>query len=297
MRKRIVYSQNFLKNRSLVSNLIDKSSINDEDIVYEIGAGQGIITQELLKKAKKVVAFEIDKNLFNKLAQRFKNESSLELKQGNFLTYSLPSYKYKVFSNIPFNITSEVVRKLTQTKNPPEDTYLIVQKEAAKKFVGKPYDKKNSQMAVLLKPWFDLQIFHEFRQDDFFPRPQVDTVLLRIKKLEIPLIKNEHKNIYQDFVVYTFNQFKPNVSEGLSKLYGKEAILNLSQKIGFSLNSRPSELNTKDWLGLFNFFIEKLNEKQQDLIVGSYNKLLKQQAKLEKIHRTRVDKDWRKFKE
>lgn len=295
MRKRIVYAQNFLKNRKLISNLINKSSITEGDIAYEIGAGQGIITQELLKKSKKVVAFEIDKNLFDKLTQRFANQSLLELKQGNFLTYSLPSYEYKVFSNIPFNITSGVVKKLTQAKNPPKDTYLIVQKEAAKKFAGKPYDNKNSQMAVLLKPWFDLQIFYEFKQDDFFPKPQVETVLMRIKKLEIPLIKNEDKNLYQDFVVYVFNQFKPNITEGLSKITSKQNIIRLAKEIGFSPNAKPSELNFKDWINLFNLFLNMPQEKQ-NIVEDLFTKQIKQQENIEKIYRTRVDKDWKKFR-
>ena len=295
MRKRIAYSQNFLKNKGLISDLINKSSITNEDIVYEIGAGQGIITHELLKKAKKVIAFEIDKNLFNKLTQRFENERLVELKQGNFLTHSLPSCSYKVFSNIPFNITSEVIKKLTQANNPPEDAYLIIQKEAASKFIGKPIDIKNSQISILLKPLFELSIFYEFENNDFFPKPNVDTVLLRIKKRNKPLI--QHKNIesYENLITYAFNQFKPNVTKGLSDLYGKETILKLSKELGFSPKSKPSELDIKDWLGLFSYFLYKIDSKHKSIIKGSYKKQLVQQKKLNKIHRTRINKDWKQY--
>ena len=127
MRKRIAYSQNFLKSKALVSGLIEKSLITKNDVVYEIGAGQGIITEKLLKAAKKVIAFEIDENLFNKLLTRFKNETKLELKKGDFQKYPLPTNPYKVFSNIPFNITSAVINRLTQTNNPPQDSFLIIQ--------------------------------------------------------------------------------------------------------------------------------------------------------------------------
>ena len=91
MDKRITYSQNFLINKTLVSELIEKSSITDKDIVYEIGAGEGIITKELLKKAEKVIAFELDVILFDKLSKKFQNEKSLELKFGNFLDFDLPN--------------------------------------------------------------------------------------------------------------------------------------------------------------------------------------------------------------
>ena len=72
MRNRIKYSQNFLVSNELVRSLIRKSSLSSDDIVFEIGAGEGIITQELLKKSKKVVAFELDRDLLNKLSEKFR---------------------------------------------------------------------------------------------------------------------------------------------------------------------------------------------------------------------------------
>ena len=295
MRKRIAYSQNFLKDKLLVAKLISKSSITREDIVYEIGAGQGIITEELAERAKRVVAFEIDQNLFNGLSQRFQNERNIELKQGDFVSYTLPSYPYKVFSNIPFNITSTIIRKLTQINNSPSDTYLIIQKEASKKFIGQPYDIKNSQTSILLKPWFELSIFYEFKRGDFFPKPNVDTVLLKIKKIDQPLIEDEKRAFYQDFVVYTFNQFQPNIFEGLTDIFGKGTLLSLSKQLSFSPKSKPSELDFKCWLGLFNYFSNKQVNKQ-GLVRGSFARLTEQQSKLEKIHRTRTDKNWKQFR-
>lgn len=295
MRKRIAYSQNFLKDRLLVASLLGKSSITKEDTVYEIGAGQGIITKELAQKAKKVIAFEIDQNLFNGLSQRFQDDKNVELRLGNFVSYTLPNYPYKVFSNIPFNITSTIIKKLTQAENPPSDTYLFIQEEASKKFIGKPYDIKNSQTAILLKPWFELGIFYEFKRNDFFPIPSVDTVLLRIKRIDEPLIESGKKALYQDFVVYTFNQFKPNILDGLASIFGKEALFSLSKQLGFSPKSKPSELDFKHWLGLFDYFSDKLTSKQ-GLVEGSLARLTEQQSKLEKINRTRTDNNWKQFR-
>jgi 16S rRNA A1518/A1519 N6-dimethyltransferase RsmA/KsgA/DIM1 with predicted DNA glycosylase/AP lyase activity len=112
MRTRIRYSQNFLKDPTLVSKLVSMSSLSPEDTVYEIGAGQGIITRELLKNSKRVVAFEVDKNLCQKLKIIFKSVGNkLEIIQADYLKSTIPSYKYKVFSNVPFN------KLLTSLKN------------------------------------------------------------------------------------------------------------------------------------------------------------------------------------
>jgi len=281
MRNRIKYSQNFLVNSELINSLIDKSNISQNDMVYEIGAGDGIITKHLLKKAGKVVAFEIDKNYFQKLSQKFLNEKSLVLKPENFLECNLPSSPYKVFSNIPFNITASIIKKLTLGESPPEEAYLILQKESAAKFAGKPLDIKNSQMSVILYPWFEFKVMYEFKPTDFFPIPNVNIILIKIKRRVSPLVSD--KNKYQDFVTYAFNQPKPNIAEGLSKV----------MKIK-PTNLKSGELNFEDWIDLFNLF-SKQSEKQQSLVNNYFVKQLIDQENLEKIHRTRVDRNWRKY--
>ena len=265
------------------------------DTVYEIGAGEGIITKELLNKAKNVIAFELDSDLFTKLSKQFQNKKSLELKPENFLTCQLPNYPYKVFSNIPFNITSAIIKKLTQENNSPEYSYLIVQKEAAKKFMGRPLDHKNSQVAVILNSWFQFSVIYEFRPGDFSPKPNVDVVFLEIKKRDKPLIDNKNRNKYEDLITYGFNQFKPNITEGLSEVLGRRNIIDLAAEMGFSPDSKPSDLNIKDWTSLFSIFLN-MTEKQQNIPKGSYAKQLKQQEKVEKINRTRVDKNWRNYR-
>ena len=254
-----------------MERLVNDSSISADDTVIEIGAGDGIVTKELLKKSKKVIAFELDPNLFKKLSEKFQNEKFLELKQEDFLTNSLPTHPYKVFSNIPFNITAAIIKKLTLGNNPPGNAYLLVQKEAAMKFAGKPMDIKNSQLSVILHPWFEFKVVYEFKPTDFFPKPSVNIMLLEIRKREEPLVKDKTK--YQDFVTYAFNQPKRSI---LSK------------------NSRPSELNFEDWVNLFKSFLVQPNEKQ-NIVAGAFAKQLKDQENIDKIHRTRVDKKWRKY--
>jgi 23S rRNA (adenine-N6)-dimethyltransferase len=292
VRNTVKYSQNFLTNDELVASLLSKSSISNTDTVLEIGVGDGIITKKLLRKSERVVAFEIDKNKFDKASLLFQAERSLDLVWGDFLTFRLPSYQYKVFSNIPFNITSSIIKKLFFDDYPPEDAYLIIQKEAALKFVGKPLNNKNSQLSVILYPWFEMSITHNFKKNDFSPKPKVDIVLLEIYKRKIPLIGGE-KEKYFDFVTYTFNQFKPNIGEGLREVFGGKELFQIAKRLGFSLESKPSDLDFENWISLFEIYLN-IPEDKQRVIFGSYTKQLMQQQGLEKIHRTRTDPNWRK---
>lgn len=259
MGKSIKYSQNFLKNRTLVAKLVQKSSIGNGDVVYEIGAGKGIITAELLKKAGKVVIFEIDKNLSNWLRKSFKN-NNLTIINSNFLTYKLPTIPYKLFSNIPFNITADIFKKIVYPASSLAEGYLIIQKEAAKKFIGKPYAARNSQMAILAKPFFDIKVVYEFKRNDFYPRPKVNSVLIKIRKKEKPLIDIKNVNDFQDFVVYTFNKKK------------------------------VATFTLQKWIFLFDRYLRK----EDFYAKGAFNKQEKEQSRLQKIHRTRVNRNWNK---
>lgn len=288
-------SQNFLTSYNLVDVLLSKTSITKDDTVYEIGPGLGIITQALIKNCKNVVAIELDEKLNKILSKTFNNQPNIEIRNEDFLTTKLPETPYKVFSNIPFNLTASIIKKLIFANNHPLDSYLFIQKEATNKYLGQPYSKE-TQTSILIKPWFELSIIHNFNRSDFKPVPKVDIVLLGIKTLEQPTISTDSKTVYQDFVSYTFNAWKPNVKEALAKVFTAEQFQRLSKNLKFPISAKPSSLSFEQWLGLFNYFQANISELKKLVVRGSYQKLLKQQAGLSKINRTRNDVNWRKVK-
>jgi len=111
-------SQNFLTNRRTILRLLGLTSIDNGDLVVEIGAGKGHITRELIKKSGKLITYEIDANLIGHLNRIFVGVENLEIRHMDFLKAALPRIPYKVFANIPFSRTSEIVRKLTSAQNP-----------------------------------------------------------------------------------------------------------------------------------------------------------------------------------
>src|SRR5215510_2298877 len=138
LHKRIVLAQNFLRSSKLVRSLLDQSSIAPGDIVYEIGPGRGIITAELARTAHKVIAIEKDPVLARQLQARFQDVENVEIIAADFLQYRILGREYKIFANIPYNITAGIVRKILFTQPWPSEAYLVMQKEAAQKFSGIP---------------------------------------------------------------------------------------------------------------------------------------------------------------
>ncbi len=188
-----IISQNFLTDRRIIARLLSKTDISENDTVLEIGAGKGHITKALSKRAKTVISYEIDRALYEKLKPDA--AENVRLICGDFLKCRLPAAPYKVFANIPFSRTSEIIRKLTE-KNLPEHIWLIMEKGAAKRFCGLPRENANS---LLLKPFFDVKISYYFNRTDFHPAPRVDVVLLELvkKSADIPIAR---KRDFAEFI-------------------------------------------------------------------------------------------------
>lgn len=291
--RRKLLSQNFLKDRNLVFNLLRQTSIGKNDTVLDIGAGKGIITEEISKVAGKVFAIEIDERLADSLSKKFKYKKNVVVLNKDFRDFYLPKVDYKVFSNIPFIITSAVIKKLVFANNPPKDAYLIIQNEASQKFISDRFNKRNSQVSILINPFFELKVIHKFKRSDFYPIPKVDSVILHIKKWKTPLVTPKNRGLYQDLVVYIFNQTKPNIEEGLGSLIAKKEIREMSGALGITTKSKPSELSAEDWIKLFQHiqkYPSRLSKVKHSFLTQS-----RLQKKLKKIHRTRKDREWRKY--
>lgn len=172
----IYVSQNFLTSRRLLERIVRISTITKNDLVIEIGTGKGHLTEVLCRRAKYVYSMEIDKKLYERAKERLQKEDNLKIMCRDFMQYQLPSrINYKVFANIPYNITTGIVKKLTEDAHPPSEIWLVMEKGAAKRFLGVP---KETKYSLLLKRRWDLEIVYYFSREDFHPKPSVDSVLL-----------------------------------------------------------------------------------------------------------------------
>ena len=245
--RRKLFSQNFLHNRALVSNLVRASSINKKDLVLEIGPGKGIITEQLLKAAQYVIAVEIDTYWYNYLKEKFEQVENLTLYNYDFLNFNLPALPYKTFANIPFAIEGQIIRKLIDAPNPPKDCYLVMMKELAYR-LSAPY--KDNQFSIMHKPWLEFSIVHHFQAKDFIPIPNVKAVLLKISQRKEPLLPFSEKKLYHKFIKTGF-KFGLPVSKNLKKVYGYKATLKGLIKANAQRNDKPGYLKLNQWLKLY----------------------------------------------
>lgn len=210
-------SQNFLTKRQLIRKILNLSSITKEDTVLEIGAGKGHLTEALCEKSGYVYSVEIDQKLYESTSVKLSQCTNLKLILGDFLKYSLPGQgSYKVFANIPFFITTQIIDKLTNASNPPSEAWLVMEKGAARRFAGFPKENKRS---LLLKVGWETEVVYHFRREDFHPMPCVDSVLLHLKKKETPDLSKKEVLSFQKFIEHSMRH-------GLS---GKQGLLTQKQ--------------------------------------------------------------------
>lgn len=228
------YSQYFLQDRNFVSELIGHSNIRKRDHVIDIGAGSGIISASLSKKAGRVTAIEYEPNAAQKLRQNMQRNQNVEVVQANILEHELPESPYKVFANIPFHLSSPILTRLTEAANPPRSIYLIVQKQFARKLLVERDDTFKSMLGVKTGPLYSAKVKRTLRKTDFWPYPNVDTVLLELKLRETPLVRLEQMDNYRAFI---------------QKCYTDIDFYRMITKIP---TSKPSSTNLSHWLELFS---------------------------------------------
>ena len=269
--RQVCLAQNFLRSPKLAHRLVGMSTIGPCDTVYEIGPGNGIITAALASVARQVIAIEKDPELVRRLRERFRLLDSVEIIEKDFLAYSFrtrpgigalsltgerrtPTSEYKLFANIPYNITAEILRKILYERSNISEGYLILQKEAAKKFSGFP---RETLFSILAKPFFEFQILFQLRRTDFRPVPNVDSVLLSIKRHTRPLLEMQDVASYRDFVQYGFGRWKPNLKLAFKNVFTYKQWKRLARDLDFPLNAKPTELSFEQWLGLYRGFMHR----------------------------------------
>ena len=247
------FGQNFLINEKILNKIIESSHLKSEDTVLEIGPGIGTLTQELAKKAKKVIAVEKDKKMIEILKETLVDFKNIELISADILktglaNYNLKTKNYKLISNLPYNIASAVIRKFLESENPPKEMVLTVQKEVAQRICARPPDM--NLLAVSVQFYSDPKIIFYVPKSAFWPNPKVNGAVIRIEteggKREVD------KNLFFKIVKAGFSQPRKQILNNLTKMLksDKEKVKSWLKECKIDCNQRAETLSIKDWLKL-----------------------------------------------
>lgn len=198
--RRAELSQHFLS-ESRAPRIVRLLPIEPADHIIEIGAGRGALTRPLLARTSRVDAVEVDPWLAESLRGRFGEK--LTVIEADFLSQALPVMPWRAVGNITYGRSAEIIRYLTAAEHPPDDAWLVVQKEYAYRLCGRPFVRE-SLNSLALKLFWHLQVIDRLARSDFSPPPAVDSVLLWLQKRQRPLLILKEKASYKSILKASF---------------------------------------------------------------------------------------------
>lgn len=249
--------QNFLIDEKVLGAIVKSADIGKGDIVLEIGPGLGVLTEELSKKCGKVIAVEKDKKLAKFLAE-LKNKKCLggnvEIINGDILKLNIEEIikkhgvggDYKLVSNIPYYITSPVIKLFLESKIQPKLIILLIQKEVADRICATA--GKMSVLALSVQIYGQPEIVDYVSRTSFYPQPEVDSAILKIKNIKRDFPDDYYGKIFRIIKIGFSSKRKTlvnNLSAGLR--VEKNQASEILKKAGIDPCFRAQELDLKDW--------------------------------------------------
>ncbi len=248
--------QNFLSDDTVLSGIADAAGIPEHAAVLEVGPGLGSLTRHLAERAEQVTAVELDKDLVPVLRKEFADCPNVEIVQGDILEFSPDEYftdgDYYVAANIPYYITSAVIRHLLEGKARPKRLALTVQKEVAERICAAP--GKLSLLALSVQVYGKADMPMIIPAASFYPEPNVDSAVVRIELYDEPLIPQERMDDFFALAKAGFGQKRKTLRNALSSnlhISGAEAETKLL-RAGIDPMRRAETLTIKEWKRLLN---------------------------------------------
>jgi 23S rRNA (adenine-N6)-dimethyltransferase len=245
--------QNFLKDKRVARLIVDESGVGKDDLVVEFGAGGGMLTRQLARKVRRVIAVECDPSWALHLRERFSDDENVRVVQGDALTVALPGEPFRVVANVPFYATTSILHRLLDDPTSPlDEAHLLVQRQVAFKHArASPTTLKT----LTWSPWYGFYAGLELPADAFHPKPKVDACLLRAARRDPPLVAPHHRHPFRALVRLAFDGRRNTVGKVLRPVFTRTQICRLARDNGFSPDSFPSMLDVHQWAGVFGFMI------------------------------------------
>ncbi len=255
MRPNKSFGQNLLIDRAVLLRIVEAAAIDSTDQVLELGAGTGVLTRELARRARRVVAVELERDMLALLAETTREYANIELLARNLLyidpTQLFGQTAYKLVANLPYYITAPTFRHFLESANPPSLLVVMVQYEVAQRIVAGPGDL--SLLGVSVQFYGRPQIIARVPAQAFYPAPKVDSAILRVDvSPQAPLTPKERDSFFR-VVQAGFSERRKQLHNALaSGLHRKnEIVRNWLTMANIDPGRRAETLNIEEWLRLW----------------------------------------------
>lgn len=275
------HGQNFLIDLNLVQMIVDSAELDRRDVVLEVGTGTGSLTAMMAQQAAQVVTVEIDGHLYELASEQlleFDNVTMLHtdaLKNKNHFNpevldtlggrlAAVPDSRLKLVANLPYNVATPILSNLLSCEHTPHSMVATIQKEVAERIVAQPWTKDYSALSVWMQAQCDCEIVRVMAPSVFWPRPKVDSAIIRIvvneeKRNSIPDPTYFHQFVRSIFL-HRRKFLRANVVAAMKKHLNKEQVDQLMDEMDFGPDTRTEQLDVETLLA----FTEKVRAVAPD---------------------------------
>ena len=227
--------QNFLIDDSVPRDIVSGAEVDENDLVIEIGPGVGTLTAQLLNKAKKVVAIELDNDLIPILTQEIGDNPKFTLIHNDALKVNFNEVigeekSVKLVANLPYYVTTPIIVKLLKGKYNFKSLTIMIQKEVAERMNAEPGNKDYGSLSLLVQYYCNTRIVRKVPPQCFIPRPKVDSIVIRLDRLEEPKVKVENEKLFFEIIRSSFNMRRKTLWNGVKNIGLSKESLELAFK-------------------------------------------------------------------
>jgi 16S rRNA (adenine1518-N6/adenine1519-N6)-dimethyltransferase len=244
--------QHWLEDDACLEAMLQAAEIGAGDTVLEIGPGLGTLTRKLAAAADRVVAVEFDERLARELPSRVAADN-LQIVQQDILSFDLTQLPagYKVVANIPYYLTSNLIRVLSESSNPPQRVSLLIQKEVAERLAAKPGTM--STLSVTAQLYWSVSMGRIVAAELFTPPPKVDSQIVGLVYRKQPLFPDVVPKLLFRLVKAGFGERRKTLRNSLSGglHLSKDQTEDLLRKAGVDPGLRAQSLTLEQWHGLY----------------------------------------------
>lgn len=252
--------QNFLVDDSVLSDIVNGAEVNSEDFVIEIGPGVGTLTAQLLMKAKRVTAIELDNDLIPILKEELGSNENFDLIHKDALKVEFKELigdekSVKLVANLPYYVTTPIILKLLKDGYNFKSLTIMIQKEVAERIDAEPDCKEYGALSVLVQYYCNTSIIRRVPPTCFIPRPKVDSIVIKLDRLEEPRVKVKDVNLMFELVRAGFNMRRKTLWNAAKTLnVDKTKLEEAFEKSGIDPKRRAETLTLEEF-GLLSDYI------------------------------------------
>ena len=255
------YGQNFLINEHVLNTIASSLGVNNKSVI-EIGPGLGSLTRYLLKYYEHVLVYEIDPKMIEVLKSTLGEQ--IKIVEGDFLKAKIDkdidanfnSDEVYLIANLPYYITTPILLKILEETTKIIKLVIMIQKEVADRFLGKPNTKDYNSLSVLIQTYMNVKKVIDVSKNSFYPAPQVDSTVIMLERKQTPDYEIKNEELFLKVNRQLFKQRRKTIVNNLKDIYEKELILNILNKLSIDEMARSETLTVKQIIDISNELAE-----------------------------------------